>query len=93
MQLRSYQKIMIQHLLDHNSAALFVEMGWGKTVSMLMALDQMNERPILLIAPIRVIQSVWRQEDKKWNIGLSFSLVYGKPKERLNALNKKKDIY
>lgn len=93
MQLRPYQEVMIQHLLDHHYAALFVEMGWGKTIAMLSALHKMEERPILLIAPIRVIQSVWMQEDKKWNVGLSFSLVYGKPEVRLAALNKKADIY
>jgi len=84
---------MVQHLLDHNCAGLFVEMGWGKTIATLIALHQMKERPILLVAPIRVIQSVWMQEDKKWNVGLSFSLVYGKPEERITALNKKADIY
>lgn len=93
MQLRPSQEVMVQHLLDHNHAGLFVDMGWGKTIAMLRALWEMEEGPTLLVAPIRVIQSVWRQEARKWGIGLSFSLVYGKPKERLAALDKKADIY
>lgn len=93
MQLRPSQEVMVQHLLDHNHAGLFVDMGWGKTIAMLRALWEMEEGPTLLVAPIRVIQSVWRQEARKWGIALSFSLVYGKPKERLAALDKKADIY
>lgn len=93
MELRNYQKVMVQHLLDHDSAGLFVEMGWGKTISMLKALEKVKEGPTLLIAPIRVIQSVWRQEAKKWNVKLSFSLVHGKPNERNAALESKSDVY
>lgn len=96
IKLRDYQEEMVKHLLDHNSAGLFVDMGFGKTVATLVALEKMKEDnvlPTLLIAPIRVIKSVWRQEAEKWGIDLSFSLVHGKPKEREAALKKKADIY
>ena len=83
---------MINHLIDHQSAGMFVDMGWGKTVCMLAALGQI-EGPTLLVAPIRVIKSVWRQEAKKWGINLSFSLVHGKVPDREAALKAKADIY
>lgn len=91
--LRDYQKVMVKHLLDHDFAGLFVEMGWGKTISMLTALEKMKEKPTLIVAPIRVIQSVWSQEAKKWGIGLSFSLAYGTAKQREDALKIKADVY
>ena len=91
--LRDYQKVMVKHLLDHDFAGLFVEMGWGKTISMLTALEKMEEKPTLIVAPIRVIQSVWSQEAKKWGISLSFSLAYGTAKQREDALKIKADVY
>lgn len=92
MELREYQKAMVAHLRGHRHAGLFVDMGWGKTTCVLHALKKMKG-PTLLVAPIRVIQSVWRQEAEKWDLDFSFSLVHGKPKERIAALKAKGDIY
>ena len=93
MKLRPYQEVMINHLVSNASGGLFVEMGWGKTISMLKTLEIIEEGPTLLVAPIRVIQSVWRQEAEKWGVDLSFSLAYGTAKERSIAIEAKADIY
>lgn len=71
---------------------LLIDMGLGKTVIALTAiLDLLRTREIssvLLVAPIRVIQAVWRQEAREWQHTrrLKFALVHGSPAERLRAL-------
>jgi SNF2 family DNA or RNA helicase len=52
-------------------------------------------RKVLIIAPLRVIYSVWPAECKKWNQfqNLKCSLVHGSEGKRLVALNKEADLY
>lgn len=92
--LRPYQAQSVQFLKDKEAAALFMDMGLGKTATMLHALLSMP-RPILLIGPIRVIESVWMQEAKLWPAtqGLTFSLVRGSPAARRRALDASADVY
>lgn len=75
-------------------------MGVGKTASTLLALDILQLAgsgffPALVIAPKRVAQLVWTGERDKWDCfhGLRMIKVLGDPKERLNALDRKADIY
>ena len=79
-------------MLARGTAGLFLDMGGGKTVSTLTTLDQLDGRT-LLVGPIRVIESVWRQEAEKWGINLTFSLVRGTPAERTTALRTAADVY
>jgi hypothetical protein len=50
---------------------------------------------MLVIAPVRVIQGVWRQEAVKWahTKHLRFSLIHGSKTQRISALKRKADIY
>ena len=50
---------------------------------------------VLVIAPLRVVQSVWEQESRKWSHtrNLTFSRITGDPSERIRALCRKADIY
>lgn len=79
--------------------ALLIDMGLGKTIIMLSAIVEMLQSgqidSVLLVAPIRVIQAVWRQEAREWQHTrkLVFSLVHGKPAERLAALRKPAHIH
>lgn len=75
-------------------------MGMGKTVTMLTAIKQFIEdgvtTGVLVVAPIRVIESVWRQECEEWEHlqgALTFSLIRGTVKQRLAALQVKADVY
>lgn len=92
--LRPYQKEAVDFLLRVPTAGLFIDMGLGKTAATLHALIELP-KPVLLIGPIRVIETVWMQEAKEWpdTSGLKFSLVRGTPKERGEALKAEADIY
>ena len=96
--LREYQKRAVDWVLEHRHAALFLDMGLGKTIVTLTAIVALRPDltgPVMIIAPIRVIKTVWRQEAEKWahTRHLSFSLVHGTEKERLKALAAPADIY
>lgn len=50
-------------------------------------------RRVLIVAPLRVIYSVWPEEIKKWHYPFEYSIVHGTPGERIKAINKSADIY
>jgi len=92
---RAYQIDMIDHIHAHKRGALFAFMGAGKSVSVLTALDQLftsghETKPVLILAPLRVAQSVWPDEARKWShlSGLEVTPIIGTPEERLRALRK-----
>lgn len=96
--LRDYQHEAVDFLLERPAAGLFLDMGLGKTASTLHALEvltRIEEEPILVVGPIRVIETVWRQEAALWPaLGrLTFSLVRGPEDARLAALRAPADIY
>jgi SNF2 family DNA or RNA helicase len=97
--LRQYQVRAIAFLKSLLCAGLFLDMGLGKTVSILTALkDLFDERKIkrvLLVAPLRPAQGVWRQEAKKWAHlrGMTFKLIMGDERARLLALNSTAQIH
>jgi SNF2 family DNA or RNA helicase len=94
-----YQKKAINFILQKKKCALFLDMGLGKTVITLTAilrlLDEFSISKILVIGPLRVVNNVWHDEIGKWSHlnHLTWSIVTGNEKERLQALNKKADIY
>lgn len=74
-------------------------MGLGKTASTLTVVSDLLEDMLissaLVVAPKRVVESVWRQEAAKWahTKHLTFSGIEGTAKQRLAALQVKADIY
>jgi SNF2 family DNA or RNA helicase len=75
---------------------LLIDMGLGKTAIMVHACALADlPKPILLVGPIRVIETVWEREAKSWvhTQGLTFQLVRGKPQERAAAMNASADVY
>ena len=94
-----YQERAIQFLLEQPSGALFLDPGMGKTSVTLTALSKLLDRfeigKILVVAPLRVVQSVWEQEASKWAhlTYLKFSTVLGSAKQRIAALSQRADIY
>lgn len=93
-ELHPYQDEAVDFILSRENSGLFIDMGLGKTAIILHALLELP-KPVLLIGPIRVIETVWRQEAAIWasTRGLTFSLVRGTPKVRQEALDRKADIY
>jgi Superfamily II DNA/RNA helicases, SNF2 family len=95
-----YQNYAIQHILDNPGSGLFLDMGLGKTVSTLTAVDRlMNDtfevKKVLVVAPKRVAEDTWITETNKWDHlrHLRLSLVLGSEKQRKKALAEKADIY
>ena len=95
-----YQRRAIQHILDHPAAGLFLDMGLGKTVITLTAVaellhDRFEVEKVLVVAPLRVADSVWTAEAEKWDHlrYLKISKVLGDRKKRMSALQEKADIY
>ena len=98
--LHKYQRAAVSHIIEHPSSGLFLDMGLGKTVSTLTAMeeliyDRLTVGKVLIIAPKRVAESVWKQEAEKWQHlrGLRFSMILGAPKKRMGALQADADIY
>jgi hypothetical protein len=92
--LRTYQEQAVDFLERKPYAGLFIDMGLGKTASVLHALATLP-KPVLLVGPIRVIETVWRQEAALWPevSGLTFSLVRGAPRVRERALKDAADVF
>lgn len=94
MKLHPYQIEAVDFLKANPAAALFIDMGLGKTTATLHAIVD-DPGPTLLVGPIRVIETVWAQEARKWPAtrGLTFSLVRGSPAVRRRALEASADVY
>lgn len=95
-----YQKYTTDFILSHPIAAVILQMGLGKTVCTLSAIesliyDSFEVSKVLVIAPLRVAKVTWSDEINKWdNLShLKYSIVVGSKQERLEALNKEADIY
>lgn len=95
-----YQKYAIKYILTHPVTAAILDMGLGKTVITLSAIetlihDMFEIQKVLVIAPLRVARSTWPDEFEKWDhlSALRYSVVIGTPAERLSALNVDADIY
>jgi len=96
----AYQQYSIDYILEHPTAALFLDCGLGKTVIALTAifdltLDSFHIRKVLIIAPLRVARDTWPEEIEKWEQlkGLAYSVVVGTESERKAALMEKVQVY
>ena len=95
-----YQKFTTEFILSHPMAAVFLEMGLGKSVITLTALfdlclDSFLIRKVLVIAPLRVARDTWPSEIRKWDHlkGLTYSVAVGTEEERRAALMSKASVY
>jgi len=97
--LREYQRRSIAFLERAPCAALFLDMGLGKTISALSMVKRLlvqgTMHCALVVAPLRVVKGVWRQEGKKWSHtrDLVFSVVHGGAKARKAALETPAHVY
>ena len=95
-----YQTRAKDFILEHPKAGMLLEMGLGKTVITLTAIDVLiNELfevdRVLVIAPKRVAEDTWTREHVKWDHlrHLRVSKVLGSPEQRRRALAVDADIY
>lgn len=95
-----YQEYAIQRIIETPYIALLLEMGLGKTVSTLTAIDLLlndyfDAGRILVIAPLRVAEDTWPREIEKWDHlrHLRIAKVLGTIEQRRRALRQEADIW
>lgn len=98
--LHRYQDRSVSHILDTSHCGLFLDMGLGKTVSSLTAINiliyrELEINTVLVVAPKRVAESVWDVECQKWEHlnHLKVAKIKGNERERLRAMRQGADIY
>lgn len=96
----NYQTYATDFIVGHPEAAVFLDMGLGKSVITLTALldlclDRFEIAKVLVIAPLRVARDTWRAELQKWDHlkCFTYATVIGSVSEREAALRKKAHIY
>ncbi|MDB2108613.1 DEAD/DEAH box helicase [Clostridium paraputrificum] len=95
-----YQTYATNFVLEHPVAAVLLEMGLGKSVITLTAINDLlynsfEVRKVLVIAPLRVARDTWPAEIEKWDHlkDITYSVVIGTERERKAALRTKASIY
>ncbi|MGL4755701.1 MAG: SNF2-related protein, partial [Aeromonadaceae bacterium] len=97
--LHDYQKKAVTFQSTRPNSMLWLDMGLGKTVITLTTLAHLIRtgflRGVVIVAPIRVIRLVWRQEAAKWEHSkhLKFSMVSGTKDQRTRALLRPADVW
>lgn len=95
-----YQSYCISRLLTDPALGLFLDMGLGKTVITLSAINDLEYNRfavsrVLIVAPKKVAEATWQKEAKKWDHlkHLRFSTVLGSQTKRIRALNTPADVW
>lgn len=95
-----YQRYCIDRIVATHRVGLFLDMGLGKTVISLTAVQSLKyERfevnRILVIAPKKVAEGTWTMEAMKWDHlqHLVVVPILGSAKQRTNALSINADVY
>jgi SNF2 family DNA or RNA helicase len=97
--LHAYQLRAIDFIRDKKRCGLFLGLGMGKTTTSLTAASQLMDSfavtKVLVIAPLRVANSVWAQEAGNWSHlnHLRVSVCTGSEKTRLSSLQKPADVH
>lgn len=95
-----YQKRAIDLAVRLPKLGLFLDMGLGKTVITLTAIQELmynrfEVSRVLVIAPKRVAEDTWTREHAKWDHlkELKISKVLGDERQRVRALQEDADVY
>lgn len=95
-----YQQYATDFIIKNPTAAVFLEMGLGKSVIALTAilelcLERFEISRVLVIAPLRVARDTWPAEIQKWDHlkDLTYSVAVGTANERRAALRQKTFIH
>ena len=96
----TYQRYCINRLLVDQALGLFLDMGLGKTVITLTAVNDLKYNrfavcKVLVIAPKKVAEATWSKEAAKWDHLklLRVVPVLGTLQKRIRALNTPADVY
>lgn len=94
-----YQQVAMDWILNKPRCGLFLDMGLGKTVITLTAVQEMIDdcevSRVLIVAPKKVAEATWSTEAEKWDHlhGLRVVKVLGTEKQRCAALAERADVY
>lgn len=95
-----YQQYATDFIIKNPTAAVFLEMGLGKSVIALTAilelcLERFEISRVLVIAPLRVARDTWSAEIQKWDHlkDLTYSVAVGTAQERRAALRQKTFVH
>lgn len=97
--LHVYQTRAVDFIIEKKRCGLFLDMGLGKTVSTLTGvsdlLDSLAVSRVLIIAPLRVANTVWQQEAENWTHlkHLRITVCTGGERNRLARLRQPADVY
>ena len=89
--LRVYQQQLVDFILERKRVGLFVDMGLGKTLATLAAVNELFQtkklnptKPVLVVAPKMVALDTWSREVDKWGYDINVLINIGltKPKRR-----------
>ena len=98
MELTERQRDAVNQLVTKRKCLCIAKMGSGKTVTTLTALDNLiknkEAKRILVVAPLRVAQTVWAQEIDKWPHLRHLRVVkaLGNREKRISALRSRTQI-
>lgn len=100
LSLHDYQEVTKDFIIRTPYAAVILDMGMGKTATTLSAInelmfDRYEVSKVLVIAPLRVANTVWSDEIEQWEElrHLRYAKIVGTPKQRRAALGQDADIY
>lgn len=94
-----YQTAGVRHILKWERCCLFWQMGLGKSVVTLTAVQQLIDdcevSRVLVVAPKKVAETTWSTEAEKWEHlhSLRVVKVMGTEKQRKLALASNADVY
>ena len=79
---------------QHPKCGVFLDIGYGKTLTTLQAIDDLKPRNVLIIAPKAIARTTWHKEVKKWGYDFRiYSMVEGtNPKTHKPKLFKLKEL-
>ena len=92
--IRPSQQEAIERIAKNTGTALFMDCGTGKTACVLSAIKQgIIPRPVILVAPLRVLASSWPGEIARWAdfSDLKYTVVHGNNRE--SGFFRDADIY
>lgn len=95
-----YQQYAIDYIIRNKESGIFLDMGLGKTVITLTAIEELmynsfEVKRVLVVVPLRVARDTWSGECDKWDHlkHIKMSLILGDERERIRAINRNADIY
>ena len=91
--LRQYQQQLADFIFDNKRVGLFVDMGLGKTLATLAAMNELFKedkldvhKPILVVAPKMVALDTWAREADKWGYDIDVLINVGLTKKKRELL-------